>query len=76
MLNPTDWVKGEECFKKSIEEMSGLDDYKKYKISLPLVNLASCNVLNEKYDEAEKLLLKGLADRVEEFGKDDRESFM
>jgi hypothetical protein len=56
--------------------MNRLDDYKKYKISLPLVNLASCYYLNGDYTEAETLLLEGLADRVEEFGKDDQESFM
>lgn len=76
MLSLLDWTEGEHCFKKSIEEMNRLDDYKKYKISLPLVNLASCYYLNGDYTEAETLLLEGLADRVEEFGKDDQESFM
>lgn len=75
-LRPSDWAEGEDCFKMSIQEMKLLDNYKKYKISLPLVNLASCHYLNGDYVQAEKLLLKGLADRVEEFGKDDRESFM
>ncbi|TID16562.1 Glutamine synthetase [Venturia nashicola] len=60
----------------SIQEMKRLDDYKKYKISLPLVNLASCHYLNGDYVQAERLLLEGLASRVEEFGKDDRESFI
>lgn len=76
MLRLSGWTEGEECFKKSIEEMKRLDNYQKYKISLPLVNLASCYYLNGDYADAEKLLLEGLADRVEEFGKDDRESFM
>lgn len=70
------WAEGEDCFKMSIQEMKRLDNYKKYKISLPLVNLASCHYLNGDNVQAEKLLLEGLADRVEEFGKDDRESFM
>lgn len=75
-LKPLGWVEGEDCFKMSIQEMKLLDNYKKYKISLPLVNLASCHYLNGDYVKAEELLLEGLADRVEEFGIDDRESFM
>lgn len=75
-LRPSDWAEGEDCFKMSIQEMKRLDNYKKYKISLPLVNLASCHYLKGDYIQAEKLLLEGLADRAEEFGKDDRESFM
>lgn len=75
-LRPSDWAEGEDCFKMSILEMKRLDNYKKYKISLPLVNLASCHYLNGDYAQAEKLLLEGLADRREEFGVDDRESFM
>ncbi|KAE9984204.1 Glutamine synthetase [Venturia inaequalis] len=75
MINES-WVEGEDCFKMSIQEMKLLDNYKKYKISLPLVNLASCHYLNGDYVKAEELLLEGLADRVEEFGIDDRESFI
>ncbi|QDS73010.1 hypothetical protein FKW77_009080 [Venturia effusa] len=70
------WAEGEDCFKMSIQEMKRLEDYKNYKISLPLVNLASCHYLNGDYAQAEILLLEGLADRVEEFGKDDQESFI
>jgi hypothetical protein len=69
-------TKGEECFKRSVDEMRRLDNYKKYKISLPLVNLASCYFLRGGYTEAELFLLEGLADRVEEFGDNDQESFM
>lgn len=56
--------------------MKRVDNFKPYKISLPLVNLASCHCFNERYSEAEEVLLRGLADRIKEFGEDDRESFM
>jgi hypothetical protein len=56
--------------------MQRLDDYRKFKISLPLVNLATCYIMTGRYAEAEEVLLKGLAERVEEFGEDDQESFM
>jgi hypothetical protein len=67
---------GEECFKASVKEMQRLEDYQKYKISLPLVNWASCLAMDGRYSEAEEMLLGGLADRVEYFGEDDQESFM
>lgn len=76
MLIVLDYKKGEECFKQSVEEMMRLDDYKGTKVSLPLVNWASCHFLGGNYAEAEKVLLEGLSDRVEEFGPNDRESFM
>lgn len=53
-----------------------MNDFEEYKISLPLVNWASCHILNEKYEDAEELLLKGLGDRVRTFGENDVESFM
>jgi hypothetical protein len=56
--------------------MQSLENYRGYKISLPLVNLAYCHSLSERYDEAVKLFLQGLADRVEQFGQNDEESFM
>jgi hypothetical protein len=56
--------------------MKRLDDYERYKISLPLVNWASCHFLSGKFIKAEALLLEGLADRVEKYGKNDQESFM
>ncbi|KAK9776213.1 putative NB-ARC domain-containing protein [Seiridium cardinale] len=75
MIND-DWVKGQRCFELSAEEMKRVDNFKPYKISLPLVNLAYCHCLNRRYEEAEKLFMEGLADRVEEFGENDRESFI
>lgn len=56
--------------------MKRVDNFKPYKISLPLVNLAYCHCLNQRYVEAETVLLEGLADRVKEFGENDQESFM
>jgi len=56
--------------------MQRLSDFEEYKISLPLVNRASCHFLSGRFSEAEELLLRGLADRVKYFGENDRESFM
>jgi hypothetical protein len=72
----TDWARGEECFRRSIDEMQRLEDFKRYKISLPLVNLAYCHSLSGRYEEAEALFIQGLADRVDQFGQNDEESFM
>lgn len=72
----SEWTKGEECFRRSIEEMERLEDFERYQISLPLVNLAYCYSLSGRYTEAEELFLEGLADRIEQFGQDDTESFM
>jgi hypothetical protein len=56
--------------------MERLHDFRRHKISLPLVNLAYCYSLSGRYTEAEELFLEGLADRIEEFGQNDTESFM
>ena len=75
MIN-NDWDKGEECFRRSIYEMERLEEYEKFKISLPLVNWASVCWLTGRYKEAEEKLLEGLADRMAKFGKNDCESYM
>ena len=67
---------GERCFKRSVQEMKRLDDYRGFKISLPLVNWAYCFTMGGRYSEAEEMLIDGLASRVEEFGENDQESFM
>jgi hypothetical protein len=56
--------------------MQRLNDYENYKISLPLINWASCLVMDARHDEAEEMLLGGLAGRVARFGENDQESFM
>jgi hypothetical protein len=43
---------------------------------LPKVNLGSAFWLRGRYDEAVQVLLEGLAERVAEYGSEDRESFM
>lgn len=75
-LTSSDWKKGEECFQRSVHEMRRLSDFEEYKISLPLVNWASSYILSRRHEEAEEILMKGLADRVETFGENDIESFM
>ncbi|KAL9623533.1 MAG: hypothetical protein Q9160_002214 [Pyrenula sp. 1 TL-2023] len=69
------WAKGEESFVKSIEEMRKLDNFREVLVSLPVVNLGQAHWLQNKHDEAEATLLKGLRDREAEFGVDDRISF-
>ena len=56
--------------------MKRLADYEAYKISLPLVNRSACALMDGRSDEAEQLLLRGLADREAKFGLNDTESFM
>ncbi|KAH7066386.1 hypothetical protein BKA63DRAFT_160945 [Paraphoma chrysanthemicola] len=75
MLN-RDWIKGEECFLKSIEEMRKYTKFKPTTISLPLANLGLAYWLQGKNDLARSVLLEGLAAREAEFGVDDRESFI
>lgn len=43
--------------------------------SLPIVNLACAEWMTGNLDEADRLLREGLAEREEEFGVDDRDSF-
>lgn len=71
-----EWQQGEKCFAKSIKLMKGLEDYKPYKISLPLANLGYAFWLTGRYPEAVQAFEEGLRHREAEFGPDDRESFM
>jgi hypothetical protein len=75
MIND-DWTMGEECFRKSINTLKKTDDFKRYKLSLPLVNLGYAWWLTGKFDEAVIALHEGLKDRAAAFGENDRESFM
>jgi len=70
------WTKGEECFRKAIHTMKRLDDFERFKISLPLVNLGLCWWLAERYEDAVITLEEGLRDREAAFGFNDRESFI
>jgi tetratricopeptide (TPR) repeat protein len=75
MLND-DWLKGEECFQKSVDLMRQLDNFEIIWISLPVVNLGLAYWLQGRHEEANDILLEGLKDRVDAFGPDDRISFM
>ncbi|KAF2656291.1 TPR-like protein [Lophiostoma macrostomum CBS 122681] len=75
MLNG-DWSKGEECFLTSIEEMRKFKDFRPTTISLPLANLGLSYWLQGKTDVAYHTLMQGLRDREQEYGPDDRVSFI
>ncbi|RYN79041.1 hypothetical protein AA0117_g4103 [Alternaria alternata] len=75
MLN-RDWKKGEECFLKSIEEMRKYHKFGETMISLPLANLGLAYWLQGNNELASSTLKKGLKDREDEFGKEDRVSFI
>ncbi|KAF1815308.1 TPR-like protein [Eremomyces bilateralis CBS 781.70] len=68
--------KGEECFQKSISSMEKLDNFEKWQISLPLVNLGFVYWLIGRNSEALDVLLEGLSVRERKFGYNDRESFI
>ncbi|KAI4691306.1 uncharacterized protein J4E84_003597 [Alternaria hordeiaustralica] len=75
MLN-RDWKRGEECFLKSIEEMRKYRKFSETMISLPLANLGLAYWLQGNNELASRTLKKGLRDRENEFGKEDRVSFI
>ena len=71
-----DYPHAEECFEKSISSMEKLDNYERWQVSLPGVNLSVVYWLTGRYTEALDVLLQGLRDREKKFGFNDRESFM
>lgn len=71
-----DYSNAEECFHKSISSMEMLDNFERWQISLPGVNLGVVYWLTGRYTEALNVLSKGLRDREKKFGFNDRESFM
>jgi tetratricopeptide (TPR) repeat protein len=71
-----DYSNAEECFEKSISSMEKLDNYERWQVSLPGVNLGVVYWLTGRYIEALDILLQGLRDREKKFGLNDRESFM
>lgn len=75
MLNRR-WQKGEECFKRSIETLRLLKEFKRSTLSLPLVNLGLACWLQGRVSEALATLTQGLRDRQEAFGVNDRISFI
>jgi tetratricopeptide (TPR) repeat protein len=71
-----DYPHAEECFEKSISSMEKLDNYERWQVSLPGVNLGVVYWLTGRYNKALDVLLQGLRDREKKFGFNDRESFM
>jgi len=71
-----DYPHAEDCFEKSINSMEKLDNYERWQVSLPGVNLGVVYWLTERYTEALDVLLQGLRDREKKFGFNDRESFI
>ena len=75
MLND-EWTTGESCFLKSIEQIKRLRTYTKSIVSLPLANLGLSYWLQGKFDLAADVLLTGLKERADEFGEDEKGSFI
>jgi tetratricopeptide (TPR) repeat protein len=69
------WSKGERCFLRSIDTMKELENFRATDLSLPLVNLGLSYWLQGRNEEALQILNKGLKDREEAYGEDDRKSF-
>ncbi|KAF2115388.1 hypothetical protein BDV96DRAFT_687329 [Lophiotrema nucula] len=75
MLNGN-WKKGEECYLQAIAEMRKLTHFTPTHISLPLANLGLSYWLQGDFARSISVLDEGLGAREEEFGHDDRVSFI
>ena len=75
MLNK-EWVKGEECFEKSIEsaKLTGRND--PTDTSLPKVNLGLAYWFTQRLDQASLVITQALQEREDKFGINDNQSFM
>ncbi|KAF2133133.1 hypothetical protein P153DRAFT_353544 [Dothidotthia symphoricarpi CBS 119687] len=71
-----DYSRAEKCFERSISSMEQLDNYERWQVSLPGVNLGVVYWLTERYTEALEVLSQGLRDREKKFGSNDQESFI
>ncbi|KAF1845081.1 uncharacterized protein K460DRAFT_394818 [Cucurbitaria berberidis CBS 394.84] len=71
-----DYEHAEKCFEKSISSMEKLDNYERWQVSLPGVNLGVVYWLTERYTDALDILSRGLRDRERKFGFNDQESFI
>lgn len=71
-----DWAEGERYFRRSIDLLQQLHNFEPILISLPLVNLGYAYWLQGRFDEAAVVLEKGVGDREEKYGNNDRISFM
>lgn len=70
------WQDGLDCYQRSIETMRQLQDFKPIMLSLPLCNLGLTHWLMGNTDAAIEALTRGLKDRQEAFGLNDRISFI
>ena len=70
------WEKGEVCFLRALESVKEVENFSKTMMSFPLVNLGMAYWIQNRLDEATKVLTEGLKDREEIYGVDDRNSFM
>jgi tetratricopeptide (TPR) repeat protein len=71
-----DWGQGERYFQRSIDLLQQLRNFEPVLISLPLVNLGYAFWLQGKLDDAAAILEKGIKDREEKYGINERISFM
>ena len=75
MLNKH-WQEGEHCFRRSMDTMRQLENFKRSNLSFALVNLGLAHWLQNRLPEALDALKQGLKDRQDAFGPDDRISFV
>jgi tetratricopeptide (TPR) repeat protein len=71
-----DYVQAEKCFEQSISSMEKLENYERWQVSLPGVNLGVVYWLTGRHADAIDILSRGLRDREKKFGSNDQESFM
>jgi tetratricopeptide (TPR) repeat protein len=69
------WKRGEWCFLRAIDTMKKLENYVEIDISLPLVNLGLAYWIQGRHSEALATLKKGLQDRDDALGSNDRKLF-
>ena len=75
MLNKN-WLKGEECFHKSIETAIAAGTKDPTEMSFPKVNLGLAYWLTDRHAEAAATVAEALREREAKYGKDDKDSFM
>lgn len=72
-----DWQKAERCFLQAIRMIESVEASAKESKSLPVVNLGLAYwLMGARIEEADKILMTGLADREAKYGLNDRKSFM
>lgn len=76
VLQNNDSQRAEECFLRSIAALKSLDGATRITISMPLVNLGFAYWVQGKLIQAAEIFRQALKDREDEYGVDDRVSFV